>query len=1132
MSTIRIKRRLTGGGAGAPASLAAAELAFNEQTSILYYGQGDSAGTATSVIAIAGPGSFAPLNSPALTGAPASTTAAVDTNTTQIATTAFVLAQASAVLPVVNGTATIGTATRFARSDHIHPTDTSRAALNAPTFTGVPAAPTAAVDTNTTQLATTAFVVAQAASAATTALGTSTVGTSLRYARGDHVHAMPTHSQVGLPTADVAWGSFKITGLADPVSAQDAATKNYVDNTVQGLDPKASVRVATTAAGTLASSFANASVVDGITLATNDRILIKDQAAPAENGIYTVNAAGAPTRAVDANAWAELPGAYVFVEVGTANAEMGFLCTSDAGGTLGTTAITFQQFNGAGQVTAGTGLSKTGNTLSLAMASAGTLGGIRVGSGLSIDGSGILSSAGATNLGIGTVTTTTVPVTSSTGTTATLPAATTSLAGVMTSADKTKLDGIATNANNYSLPIAAAGSLGGIKVGSGLAIDGSGILSNTVSGSAPQIISINTTALAGNTYVMTAALTLTLPATPTAGQNVQFENMSGANCTVARNGEKIMGLLEDLTLDVNNTTAKLIYKDATTGWIVAAVTGATNVNTTAWTSLTGNPTTTLVTNLNADLLDGQEGSYYSPAVGSASIVTTGTIATGTWNATAIADGKIASALTGKTYNGLTVSTVTANTIVLTNGTTTFTVNTSGTIGSAAYTASSAYATSAQGTLATNALPASSFSDAGVTGKLITGYVSGAGTVAATDTILQAINKLNGNDALKLPSSSFTDAGVTGKLLTGYVSGAGAVAATDTILQAINKLNGNDALRETASNKNATGGYAGLSGYNIILKNNANTFSNLFASTSTAARTWTMPDASGTIALTSDIPSAATNLANGSAGTIPYQSAANTTAMLAAGTSGYFLKANGAAPPSWALLGLTDMPDAWVKKSVRCASTANVVIATGTLLVIDGITTIAGDRVLLKDQSAPAENGIYVAAAGAWARAADADTISEVAGLHVNVDSGTVNGGLTFDCDLKTTDTLGTTAAPFYRMVDTGYTIPATQGGTGQTVYAVGDLLYASTTTAVSKLADVATGNALISGGVGVAPSYGKIGLSTHVSGSLPQANGGLNTDTSGFADGSFLKKSGTGFVAATLGTDYLSSGSTIDGGTF
>lgn len=75
------------------------------------------------------------------------------------------------------------------------------------------------------------------------------------------------------------------------------------------------------------------------------------------------------------------------------------------------------------------------------------------------------------------------------------------------------------------------------------------------------------------------------------------------------------------------------------------------------------------------------------------------------------------------------------------------------------------------------------------------------------------------------------------------------------------------------------------------------------------------------------------------------------------------------------------------------------------------------------------------------------------------------------------------------------TVPATAGGTGQTSYAIGDLIYANTTTTLAKLPDVATGNALISGGVGVAPSWGKIGLTTHVSGVLPVANGGTNAST-------------------------------------
>lgn len=100
----------------------------------------------------------APLASPALTGTPTVPTAAVDTSTTQAASTAFVTGQAASATPVVNGTGAAGSSTRYARADHVHPTDTSRAALASPTFTGTPAAPTASARTGTTQLATTAYV--------------------------------------------------------------------------------------------------------------------------------------------------------------------------------------------------------------------------------------------------------------------------------------------------------------------------------------------------------------------------------------------------------------------------------------------------------------------------------------------------------------------------------------------------------------------------------------------------------------------------------------------------------------------------------------------------------------------------------------------------------------------------------------------------------------------------------------------------------------------------------------------------------------------------------------------------------------------------------------------------------------
>lgn len=134
----------------------------------------------------------APLASPALTGTPTSTTAAVDTSTTQIATTAFVTNQAAAATSPMDGTAAVGTSKRYARQDHVHPTDTTRAPLASPALTGTPTSTTAAANTNTTQIATTAYVVGQASATAPVMDGTATVGTSLKYARADHVHPTDT----------------------------------------------------------------------------------------------------------------------------------------------------------------------------------------------------------------------------------------------------------------------------------------------------------------------------------------------------------------------------------------------------------------------------------------------------------------------------------------------------------------------------------------------------------------------------------------------------------------------------------------------------------------------------------------------------------------------------------------------------------------------------------------------------------------------------------------------------------------------------------------------------------------------------------------------------------------------------
>ena len=175
--------------------------------------------------------------------------------------------------------------------------------------------------------------------------------------------------QMAAPTAAVSLNSQKITNLAAPTADTDAATKAYVDSARAGLDLKDSVRVATTANITLSAT----QTIDGVAVAAGDRVLVKNQNTASENGIYVV-AAGAWTRATDFDSNTEVTaGAFTFVESGTVNADSGWVLATDGAITVGTTGLTFTQFSGAGSITAGIGLVKTGSTLDVNLAASGGL---------------------------------------------------------------------------------------------------------------------------------------------------------------------------------------------------------------------------------------------------------------------------------------------------------------------------------------------------------------------------------------------------------------------------------------------------------------------------------------------------------------------------------------------------------------------------------------------------------------------------------------------------------------------------------------------------------------------------------------------------------------------------------------
>lgn len=174
--------------------------------------------------------------------------------------------------------------------------------------------------------------------------------------------------QMAAPTGSVTMNSQKITSLLTPTAANDAANKAYVDAVAQGLDFKTSVVAASATNVSLASAVENGDTLDGVTLATGDRIGLFGQTTGSENGLYTVNASGAPTRATDADANGEISkGSLVFVEGGTANGGQLWVCiaTGATPWVPGSSTSTWSLYFAATATQAGAGLTATSNVFAV-----------------------------------------------------------------------------------------------------------------------------------------------------------------------------------------------------------------------------------------------------------------------------------------------------------------------------------------------------------------------------------------------------------------------------------------------------------------------------------------------------------------------------------------------------------------------------------------------------------------------------------------------------------------------------------------------------------------------------------------------------------------------------------------------
>ena len=824
---------------------------------------------------------------------------------------------------------------------------------------------------------------------------------------------------LGLGTGDSPTFT-NITSSSAPTANNHVATKTYVDSVAQGLVVKASVRTATTANITLT----NTQTLDGIVLAAGDRVLVKDQSTASENGIYLVVDGGSWTRATDFDANSEVKGAFCFIEEGTANADKGFVCTTDGTITLDTTSLAFTQFTGSstGASLAGTGLTKTGSTFSVntsqtQITSVGTLGSLAVDS-VAIDGTTIGHSDDTDLI--------------------------------------TLADGSVTFTGSTVIPTADI---------NGGAIDGATIGATSASTGAFTTLSASTSLTLGGTAISATGAELNLMDAGTTQATVTIADGDGFVMNDADANAMKQCLASDIKTYVTSgivATGALNSGSITSGF-GAIDNGTSNITTGGLLSIDIDGTAvgaagslTLGAGSDAGLYVATDNLYIENATsdkdiifrvnvgGSASTVATvdGDVGLFNFEAGKLAIGGSALTATAAELNIMDGSATTQATVTLA-GTDGIVISDDGVMKQCLVSDITTY-------VASSLASASSLTTVGAlaSGSITAGF--GAIDNGTSNMTTGGVLSIDVDTAVT-PAANVTGIGAAGSLTLGAGGDAGLYVASDD-LYIENKTTDKDIIFRVSDNGSYTtvatvDGDVGLFNFGaskLAIGGTAVSATaaelNSIAGSKTQNYLYAGPNGSDGAAsfralVAADVPTLNQDT-SGSSGSCTGNAATVTNGVYTSGdqTIGgaktFSLVVSGVTPTADAHLATKAYVDGVaegldVKGSVVASTTANITLSNTQ--DVDGVTLAAGDRVLVKNQTTGSENGIYLCVdGGSWTRAVDMAASSDAKGNFVFVEQGTVNGDAGFVCTNDTTATVGTHALTFTQFSSSG-TITA---GTG------------------------------------------------------------------------------------------------------